>query len=178
MHKARYSSSKDENEHHTYPENTIAHETEREKVDGLSKDAISRLKQLKSPARGRQASWETLYTHFFPGASPIPDPYKGLYFHDQLTSWVNDSQANGTTGFENESKGSTIEDEADLHTKVERFLLQEIAASIKTREDIIECLRERLLERLRNEQISAEPELVSESEPTARVLSAAEKPER
>jgi hypothetical protein len=61
---------------------------------------------------------------------------------------------------------------------VEKYLPQEIAAFIETREDIIECLRGRLRERLRNEQISAEAELLSESAPAGRVLDAAEEPEQ
>ena len=87
-------------------------------------------------------------------------------------------QANSITGFENESKGPITENEADLRTKVEKYLPQEIAAFIETREDIIECLRGRLRERLRNEQVLLEPELVSELAPAGRVLDTAKEPEQ
>jgi hypothetical protein len=48
-------------------------------IDGLFEDAVGSLKQLKSPTRGRQASWETIYTHLFHEASPIPYPCKDYF---------------------------------------------------------------------------------------------------
>jgi hypothetical protein len=79
----------------------------------------------------------------------------------------------GTTGFEHEPKRPLTKDEADLRTKVESFFPQEIAAFIETREEIIECFAARLRECFRNEQVPAEPELVSEPALAGRVLHAA-----
>jgi hypothetical protein len=55
----------------------MSHETTNcKEVDGLSKEAMGSLKQLKPTAGDRQARWETLYAHLFPEGSPIPDPCK------------------------------------------------------------------------------------------------------
>jgi Zn/Cd-binding protein ZinT len=69
---------KDQDEHHTHQENSASQEIDCKEIDGLFDDAMVTLKQLKSPTRGRQASWEAVYRHLFPEASPIPGPCKAF----------------------------------------------------------------------------------------------------
>jgi hypothetical protein len=80
VHKARCSSCKilikDENEHQTHLEKSTSDGTECKEIDGLSKEAMASLKQLKPTAGDRQARWEILYTHLFPEGSSMPNPCK------------------------------------------------------------------------------------------------------
>ncbi|RFU25181.1 hypothetical protein B7463_g11162, partial [Scytalidium lignicola] len=152
VHKARCSTCKiilkDEKEHQKHLESSISQEAKCKGIDGLLEEAMGTLKQLEKPrTRDKQACWESLYTHLFPGGSPLPDPW-----------------------FENEGKGSPTDDEADLRKRVENLLPNEIgafiASLIETRPEIIECFTARLRERLGNDRPSEHSELVPEPTPS------------